>query len=110
MKCYNIRKKEISNKPSKIDKTSLNVLIKKEKEIPAITNREEKEDKQDNLDEKDLDAREENDLIHEKETTIIEEVTKHKMYIKFLKDDKSLIKHVINLMIRNKKSEIRIPE
>ena len=32
------------------------------------------------------------------------------MYIKFLKDDKSLIKHVINLMTRNKKSEIRIPE
>ena len=50
-------------------------------------------------------------MIYEKETTIIEEVTKDKIdKIKFLKDDKSLVDHVIDLMTRNKKSEIRIPE
>ena len=32
------------------------------------------------------------------------------MYIKLLKDDKSLIKHVINLMTISKKRENRIPE
>ena len=39
---------------SKIDKTSLNISIKIETEIPAIKSEEEKEEIKDNLDEKDL--------------------------------------------------------
>jgi hypothetical protein len=30
--------------------------------------------------------------------------------MKYLKDDKSLTKHIINIMVKNKKTELRIPQ
>ena len=106
-----IRTKKEINKPVKVDKSSLKSLLKKTSEITVIKTEKESEEKEEIFDEKDLDSEEENDLIYEKETGKIEELSKEKIdKMKIFKDDKSLTKHVINLMTRNKKSELRIPE
>jgi len=106
-----IRTKKEINKTGKKDKSSLKALLKKSVEKTTIKTEEEKEEKEEISEEIDLDSEEENDLIYEKETGKIEEISKEKIdKMKIFKDDKSLTKHVINLMLRDKKSEIRIPE
>ena len=69
------------------------------------------EEADDIKEEENEDSDEERDLKFEKETGKIEEVSKERFdKMKYFKDDKSLIKHVIDLMIRNKKSELRLPQ
>ena len=101
-----IDKKE-TFKPTKLDK-NMKSMHKKETEITVVKTEEEKEEIDEIIDIKDIDSEEENEFIYEKETDIIKEVLPEKMRI--FKDDKNLTKYIINLMIKNKKSELRIPE
>ena len=107
-----ITKKE-KNKFNNIDNISLQPL---EKTIinTSISNFKKDEEEiledVDDLDEE-FDSDDENLMKYEKETAKIEEIGKEKIEkMKIFKDDKNLTKHIINLMTRNKKVQLRIPE
>ena len=106
-----IRNKK-ENKPNKPGNLPLKPLLSKPIEITVVKPKEEELIEPEEVsDEKDLDTDEEYDIKYERETGKIEEVSKEKIEkMKFFKDDKLLTKHVINLMTRNKKIELRIPE
>lgn len=99
-----LRNKREINKPIKKGNSSLKALLKKTSEVSVIrTKKEDLMEEEEVFDEKDLDSDDECDIKYEKETGKIEEVTKEKIEkMKYFKDDKTLTKHVINLMIRKK--------
>ena len=91
------------------ERTQLKSLLRQSVGIFDVKSEDEEDG--DLKEEENEDSDEERDLKFEKETGKIEEVSKEKFdKMKYLKDDKSLTKHVINLMIRNKKSELRLPQ
>jgi len=104
------------NRPNKADKLSLKSLqkISTSTSITFIKKDEEEIMKNENLDDDNNDEEfdsDEEDLKYEKETGVIEEVGKDKIdKMKYFKDDKSLTKHIISLMTKKKKTELRLPE
>ena len=92
----------------KSNNINMKSLLRQSVGVPFITQDDEDEQNEENKEElKELDSDEE-DMKYEKETGKVEEVSKEKMPL--YKDDKNLTKHIISLMVKNKKTELRFPE
>lgn len=107
----NVKNISFKNETNKNESIELKILSKKDQII--YIKKEEGIEKEKEVEEifEDLDIESDDDIKYEKETGKIEELSKDKFdKMKYLKDDKKLIKHAIYLMTRDKKQELRKPE